>query len=341
MSLIQVQVKDNNLNIYFLSNILEEDIVLNITLSIFTIESRRILDEKGQIEKIILVKKKAKIISNNQEISQFSTDDKDFISLLSKYKQGEIRVVIHRIEMSKNKNNIGELYDIEVNLGNNTDSQKYESIDLSVIFSGESKSDYNIRIYKIIDVSLCTDEYKFNITVDRKIEGNERKISLDFMMESSFNLGGNGTTSNRPTGGLFGGSPRSNGPSVNLTNITRAFKLNIECILSEKYNNIIPCQSSIETPNFNFSMNDYLSFDENQLIFITSDKDFIFPLYCYEKPPIAAIIFITSIFFFIVIVVIAFIIFINKKGQGDKGYDPPNASNSNNIIGFNSGVIPK
>ena len=245
--------------------------------------------------------------------------------------------------MSKSEDRFGKLFDIEVNLGNNTDSQKYKSIDLSGIFSGESKSDYNIRIYKVIDVSLCTDEYKFNMTVDSKIEGEEEKISLDFSMNFALNSGGNRTTNNRPGGtGLFGGgAPTGNRPRVNMTNITRSFKLNIECILSGKYNNIIPCQSSMETLNVNFSMNDYISFDENKLIFITSDKDFIFPLYCYERPPIAAIIFITSIFFFVVIVVIVIIIFINKKGQGDKGYDPPNASNSNNILGFNSGVIQK
>ena len=342
MSLLQVQVKDNNLYIYFLSNIFEEDISLNITLSIYTTLSRRNLDEKAPIEKNILVKKIAKKISNNQQISQFSTDDKEFISLLREYREGDIRIVVKRIEMAKSKDSIGKLFDIDVNLGNNTDSQQSKSVDLSVIFAGENKSDYNIRIYKVKEVSLCTDEYKFNLTVDSKIEGEDVKISLDFSMNNALTSGGNRTTNSRQSStNLFSGGTSSGNRSGNRTNMTRSFKLNIECILSGKYNNIIPCQSSMETLNVNFSMNDYISFDENKLIFITSDKDFIFPLYCYEKPPIAAIIFITSIFFFVVIVVIVIIIFINKKGQGDKGYDPPNASNSNNILGFNSGVIQK
>ena len=338
MSLLQIQVKDNHLNIYFLSNIIEEDIVLNITLLIYNTGTQRNLDENEPIEKTILVKKIAKKIINNKEISQFTTDDEDFNSLLSKYKEGEIRIVIKKIEKPKGEEDFSEFYNFDVNLGNNTDSETNQSIDLSLIFSGDSQSDYNIRIYKVKDISPCSEEYKFNITVDRKIEGEEEKISLDFSMNNQFNIGGdNATNGNRPSGNY----QNDNFQNSNYTNRTRTLKLNIECTLTGKYNNIIPCQSSMETPNFNFTMNDYLNFDEKRLISITTEEDFIFPLYCYEKPPIAAIIFITSIFFFVVIVVIVIIIFINKKGQGDKGYDPPNASNSNNILGLNSGVIPK
>ena len=136
-----------------------------------------------------------------------------------------------------------KLYNLDVNLGKNTDNQKPPSMDLSLIFSEESKTNYIIRGYKVKDISPCSEEYKFNIN-----------------------------------------------------NGTRAFRLNIECILSEKYNNIIPCQSNMETPNMNFSMNDDFSLDENKLIYISADKDYNFPLFSYEKPPIVAIIFITSIF---------------------------------------------
>lgn len=338
MSLLQVQIKNKNLDIYILSNNTKEDIVLNITILLYITVSQRNLEEQKPIEKNILVTKKAEKISNNQQISKFSSDDNDFISLLSKYKEEEIRIVVKKIEMMNSKDNINKFY-LDVNLGNNEDSQKTQSKDLSLIFSEESNSDYNIRIYKVKEISPCSEEYKFNITVDNKITGDEEIIALDFNMNmnSEFSSRGN----NRPTNNSNGLSSSPKRTNDNNSNRTRAFKLDIECILSEKYNNIIPCQSSMETPNFNFTMNDYLSFDEKQLISISADKDFIFPLYCHEEPPITAIIFIVSIFLFVVIVVIVFIIFINKKGQGDKGYDLPNVSNSNNIIGFNSGVVSK
>ena len=77
------------------------------------------------------------------------------------------------------------------------------------------------------------------------------------------------------------------------------------------------------------------------LIFISLDESLIFSLYCYEKPPIAAIIFISAIFIFVVIVVIVIIIFINKKGKGERGYEIPNNSNSNNVLGLSSYGLSK
>ena len=100
------------------------------------------------------------------------------------------------------------------------------------------------------------------------------------------------------------------------------------------------CQMERETLNVNFTMNDYISSDQNKIIYISTEEDFVFPLYCYEKPPIAAIIFISSIFLFVVIVVIAIVIFLNKKGRGPKGYDAPN-NISNNVLGISSGGYSK
>ena len=82
-----------------------------------------------------------------------------------------------------------------------------------------------------------------------------------------------------------------------------------------------------------------MEYIDNELIVIKPlNSDSTFTLECYEEPPIAAIISIVVLFFFVVIVVIIIIIVMNKKGRGDRGYELPNESNSNNILGLGGGA---
>lgn len=96
-------------------------------------------------------------------------------------------------------------------------------------------------------------------------------------------------------------------------NNRRGPQLSAQCIFSYKNNKIINCEMSKETPNENFSMNNYLSYfgifsietilkmkkiERIIAIAISADEDFSFPLYCHEESSIAAFIFFFSIFFF-------------------------------------------
>ena len=75
MLLLQFQIKDNNINIYFFSNTIEDNISLYITILIYSISSQSNLDENNPIEKTISVSKKDKKISGDREISKFIGDE--------------------------------------------------------------------------------------------------------------------------------------------------------------------------------------------------------------------------------------------------------------------------
>ena len=311
MALLQVQLSNSNLDLYILSEqMIPENLELNITIVIYISRNVRYLKDIETIEMTVKAIKKNKISNNNEEISCFSIEDDQFKSIMDMYSLENIRIVVNKIDIINNgvKNN-NQLFALNFNLGgDNADSAKKHNIDFSKIILEDSDSNYNIKIYKIQEISSCSNEYKFNLTIDKNIEGINNEIELSFL-----------------------GSIEK-----------RNFTLKAICTLSSNYNNIMPCQFEEEFGNINFTtMNDYLDYNENELIFISLDESLIFSLYCYEKPPIAAIIFITAIFFFVVIVVIVIIIFINKKGKGEKGYEMPNNSNSNNVLGLSSYGLSK
>ena len=347
ISLLQVKIKDYNLDLYIFSNtVIPNDVYLNATISVYITKSLRILDSEP-IQLTVTLKKDLSKNDENSEISRFSAVDDELSSLIGGYEQDEVRVVVNTIEIKEDKKNIKpgkSSYELKVNLGENTDSQKNQDIDYESIISG--KSQYDIRLYKVQSVTPCTSEFKFNLTLDKSIKGTEEKINITFEIDFD-RLNMSSPTSRTGT------VPRGNFPSsgirptgtINSTRFPsgssgRTPRLQAECTLSSKYNNIIMCEMGRETPDMNFTMNDYISSDENKIIFISTEEDFVFPLYCYEKPPIAAIIFISSVFLFVVIVVIAIVIFLNKKGRGPKGYDAPN-NISNNVLGISSGGYSK
>lgn len=342
MTLLQVQVKNNSLNLYFMSEPI--NVTLSVTISIYLNNNfRRNLQDTSLKTMTILVKKINKLRVNKEEISQYTTDDEEFMKLIEQYEEGAIRIVVTKIEDSNGKNTD---FKLDVTYKDNADSEKNQNVDFSLIISKSPESNYDFKVYEVQEVSACSSEFQFNLTVDNNIEGSDANITLTFNMNiTSISFGGGIL----PMGG---GAPRGNIPS-NISNFrppsasgeipagTPRFGPSAQCILSSKNKKIIVCVMERETLDVNFTMNNYFSFDEKQLISITADKNFEFPLYCHEESPLAAIIFISAVFLFVVIVVIIIIIFMNKKGRGDKGYDAPNNINGDNVIGLSSGNISK
>lgn len=311
LSLLQVKVLDGYLNLYFSSsNKFPDNVDLNVTILISNTKSSRILDEEIEIN-IILSKIRHISNSNNEEILQFSQYNNDLYAYMNQNKENNIRIVVDKIELlgSENEINYNELYNLKVNLGDRADTTKQSDIDFSsILMANENNENFDLNIYTVQGISTCSHDYKFNLTLDKNIKGDEEKINLIFQRKSR----------------------------------SRNFELIAECTLSYKYNNLILCKVDIEVPNFNFTLSPYMNYNENntKLTIISPENDSdLFLLYCYENPPIAAIIFIPSMFVFVVIVVIVIIIFLNKKGRGEKGYEPTN--NSNDLIGLSSGAISK
>lgn len=304
--LLQVNLNVTTLSLYLLSNkITPNDMELTITISSSpsgsgsnTSSPRKLQRTPSSSSSYTAKKKKSINKDNNTEISLFYVEDSSF---------SKKRIIVSRIEIGKYNNYNTEYNANKVNLGNNYDSQKKYETDLSKIFEEENPK-YSIKSYKVQEITECTDEFKFNLTLNNALDlKNDSEITLSFIINMM------------------------NGFMAYSTTIIPAMLTNATCNLSSKYNNIIPCQSEKETRNVNFSLVDYLIYDANELIMIYADDNFTFPLYCYEQPPTAAILIITSIFLFVLIVVIAIIFLINRKGKGGKGYDVPN-NESNNIL---------
>ena len=286
-------------------------IYIKATINIqITKSTTRNLDNDNIEEKNMTLKlsKKNEYNYKDKEIIWFTTEDAEFTELISQYEQNQIKIVVTNIEYDNENsdNKDKELYIFDVYLGENADNQLEQEVDFSSIITNEV-SNYSISIYKVQDISSCSDEYKFNLTTNIEVEGND-EVTL-----------------------VFKGNHRN-----------KDIQNKALCKLSSKNKKIISCQFEREIPNLNLTLNDYLSFDSNKLISISlENKDIIFSFNCEVDPPIAAIIFIATIFLFVVIIVIIIIIVINRKGRGERGYEMPNNSNVNNVLGLSSGNASK
>lgn len=286
-------------------------IYIKATINIqITKSTTRNLDNDNIEEKNMTLKlsKKNEYNYKDKEIIWFTTEDAEFTELISQYEQNQIKIVVTNIEYDNDNsdNKDKELYIFDVYLGENADNQLEQEVDFSSIITNEV-SNYSISIYKVQDMSSCSDEYKFNLTTNIEVEGND-EVTL-----------------------VFKGNHRN-----------KDIQNKALCKLSSKNKKIISCQFEREIPNLNLTLNDYLSFDSNKLISISlENKDIFFSFNCEVEPPIAAIIFIATIFLFVVIIVIIIIIVINKKGRGERGYEMPNNSNVNNVLGLSSGNASK
>jgi len=286
-------------------------IYIKATINIqITKSTTRNLDNDNIEEKnmILQLSKKTEYNYKDKEIIWFTTEDAEFTELISQYEQNQIKIVVTNIEYDNDNsdNKDKELYIFDVYLGENANNQLEQEVDFSSIITNEL-SNYSISIYKVQDISSCSDEYKFNLTTNIEVEGND-EVTL-----------------------VFKGNHRN-----------KDIQNKALCKLSSKNKKIISCQFEREIPNLNLTLNDYLSFDSNKLISISlENKDIFFSFNCEVEPPIAAIIFIATIFLFVVIIVIIIIIVINKKGRGERGYEMPNNSNVNNVLGLSSGNASK
>lgn len=215
------------------------------------------------------------------------------------------KIILNNIDKIDDNYSENEIYKFDINLLENTDTSTQTNIDLSTL-----NENTIAKIYIEEKMSSCSNELKFNLSVNNDIDINERNINLEFKVVNNYN-----------------------------NNNRRSFSLPVKCVLSSEYKRIIPCQLEEEPPQFSFTLTTFMEYIDNELIVIKPlNLDSTFTLECYEEPPIAAIISIVVLFFFVVIVVIIIIIVMNKKGRGDRGYELPNESNSNNILGLGGGA---
>ena len=312
MTFLQVDIKYRCFFFFLTDFVLPEEVVLNVTILFI---ANRPSENKIIEEKLVFpMEKNGRISNNKEEISLYADDYYVIRNYLEEYDIEEIKILVTEIgirePVSNDDTNYNELYNIKINLGDNADSNKQPNIDFTLYLSQNNYFYCDINLYKIQEISSCNSEYKFNITLDKNIEEIEEKINITLKRKG----------------------------------VNKNSYMNAECILSSENNNIIPCKIETEILNYNFSFSLYIQIVQNEtkIISIIASDDFIFSLFCYEKPPVFVIIIYSSIFAFIIILVIVTVIFLNKKRRGgEKEYDSPNKNNSKNLIALSSGFITK
>ena len=238
MSLLQVKIFNLNLDLFTLSNnTIPNDINLNITILFHIIETSANPEEINQMN--VILEKKDSINDNNYEISNFNPIDYQFSNFLSNFDIDEILIEVTNIEILKEENNYNELYELKVNLGNYTNTSNQLDIDYKSIVEQEF---YEINIYEIQKVSSCSQEYKFNLTLDKNIEEDEEKINITFHGKNN----------------------------------KKSYILNSIYTLSYIYNNIVFCEAQQETPDLNYTMLSYLFINETKILSISPKDELIF-----------------------------------------------------------------
>jgi hypothetical protein len=304
-TLLQTRIKDGYLYLYVVANsTFSENIIFNLSISVHLTDRIRNLEEQ---KKFINAKQsgsfKSNIRDNNQLIIILSADLNQIN--YEENNQNIEKIILNNIDKIDDNYSENEIYKFDINLLENTDTSTQTNIDLSTL-----NENTIAKIYIEEKMSSCSNELKFNLSVNNDIDINERNINLEFKVVNNYN-----------------------------NNNRRSFSLPVKCVLSSEYKRIIPCQLEEEPPQFSFTLTTFMEYIDNELIVIKPlNSDSTFTLECYEEPPIAAIISIVVLFFFVVIVVIIIIIVMNKKGRGDRGYELPNESNSNNILGLGGGA---
>ena len=300
-TLLQTKIKENILYLYVLTNRdFPESITFNLAITVYLNERIRNLEEN----KSITVKRTGLFKSNRKE---------EMIVILSGdltelgYQDNIQKIIVNNIDKIDGTENENEVYNFENNVLKNTDTSSTASVDMSSLDADNTI----VNIYEVEKLSSCSNDLKFNLTVNNDIDVSERNINLEFSVINNRN----GNNNRRP------------------------FNLAVKCVLSSENKKIITCQLDEEPPQFSFTLSTYMEYIDNSKLIIIKpvNSELTFTLECYEEPPIAAIISIVVLFFFVVIVVIIIIIVMNKKGRGDRGYELPNESNSNNILGLGGG----
>lgn len=306
-TLLQTKKKDDYLKLYLLTNSnYRENITFNLSLSVYSEDRIRNLEES---KKCMSAKKEGSFKSNNK-------DEEYKIHILS----GDLselgididniqKIVVNNIDVVDDEVMENEDYEYSINLIKSSDSSD-SSVEGKVDMSTYEAENTTTIIYLQESVSSCSNELQFNLTVNHDIVTSEISISIEL-------------------------TPTIPNINININNNRRPPSIKVQCVLSSENKNKIPCQFDEEPPQFPTTLSTFMEYIDNKLIIIKPlEPDKTYVLECYEDPPIAAIISIVVLFFFVVIVVIIIIIVMNKKGRGDRGYDLPNESNSNNILGL-------
>ena len=100
-----------------------------------------------------------------------------------------MRILVKSIDL-KNDNikNFNKIYSTEIKLGDYADSQNQPNIDLSAFIDDGGDINYISKSFIITGVTSCTNDFKFNLTLDKDVDISETKINLVFTgnIESSY-----------------------------------------------------------------------------------------------------------------------------------------------------------
>ena len=308
--LLQTKIVQKNLILYaLLDNQFPNDIFLTANILLTISNPSKNLNIKTEMD--IFFTKRGYLTNNIAEFAIFGENDDNLQEYLEEYQSEEKRIIVNKIGISDTSyyyKGYERFIYFKANLGDYTDSNILPNINYSLYLNLYDYTDYDIYLYKIQEISSCNNEYKFNFTLNKNMGSNQTGINIIFKR-----IGGN-----------------------------KDYEIIAKCNLSSEYNDKIPCQVDEEILNYNFTLVSHFIIDKNKttIIYLSTENDFIFPLYCFEKPPFVGIILFSSIFFVIIIAVIITIFIFNKKDRGEKEYKSPN-NNSNNIIGLSAGDISK
>jgi hypothetical protein len=111
-----------------------------------------------------------------------------------------MKIVLLKMEVVNDdkENDILKLYNFTISLRDNGDSEKEHDVDFSNVINNPD-SYYKIRVYKVVEASICSSEFELNLTVDNDIEGDNKEITLEispimaYMMNRTGYGGGTGT----------------------------------------------------------------------------------------------------------------------------------------------------
>ena len=143
--------------------------------------------------------------------------------------------------------------------------------------------------FLITGVTSCTNDFKFNLTLDKDVDISETKINLVFTgnIESlQMNRPGGIIGGGRPSGGNRPGGQTGPG-GQNFQNFSfggrSPLSLNPECVLSSKLKRVISCHLEQENLNLTYTMEDYIKYEENYILFISMEKNLTLNIYCHEE----------------------------------------------------------
>lgn len=143
------QFNEDNSELYlylFSKEIIPYDLELKIKIIIDSINSNNI--EESKKDETFKEIKINKIINNDNEISCYVIDDVKYDTLINTYEEGNIRIILNKIELNNKEYQINnEKYILNVNLGDNGESLKTHNINFQKVFS-ENVNNY-IETYRI------------------------------------------------------------------------------------------------------------------------------------------------------------------------------------------------